>query len=297
MAHHRWLRACAIVFLMAGQIARADDKVAVPDGYKTVRLPSGETILVRDQAPQTSASTDSDKYDPRRYDLNQSSSLANKSFVTGVTPIPQKDISFEQSSSLIKSYALPVESDHAMPNLNTKFPTSASNAFGRNATGLNKSFDQTDSNPMGKQTAVFASSTSSFQGRTALFNEHSQKTFASPLADKSYQEKIPVIPQKNGKINAMDLQQDLKDLPDRPLTIDEVRALINHGVKPDTDAKPEPASKPLNDPDYQPDPAPAPEAPSPSPAPASEDDKNDPVPPPGTMAQPPPENSEPLPQH
>ena len=285
--------ACAIVFLMAGQVARADDKVAVPDGYKTVNLHSGETILVRDQVQQTSASTDSDKYDPRRYDLNQTNSLANKSFVTGTSSIPQKDSSFEQSSSLIKPYALPVESDHAMSNLNTKFPTSASNAYSRNATGLNKSFYQTSSDPMGKQTAVFASSTSSFQGRTALFNEHSQKTFASPLADKSYQEKIPVIPQEGGKINAMDLQQELKDLPDRPLTIDEVRALINHGVKPDTSTRPEPASKPLNDPDYQPPPAPPPEAP----APASEDDKNDPVPPPGTMAQPPPENSESLPQH
>jgi hypothetical protein len=90
-------------------------------------------------------------------------------------------------------------------------------------------------------------------------------------------------------------QARLSDLPNRPLTIDEVRGLINHGFKPDTNVKPETSSKPLNDPDYKPEVSPAPpDSPQGSKA---DDDKNDPLPAPGTMSQPPPENSESLPQH
>ncbi len=82
----------------------------------------------------------------------------------------------------------------------------------------------------------------------------------------------------------------MSGLPNRSLSIDEVRNLINHETKPNTDAKPDAPNKPLNDPNYKPEPL------RDAPSPASEDDKNDPVPPPGTMAAPPPENAEPLPQ-
>jgi hypothetical protein len=83
----------------------------------------------------------------------------------------------------------------------------------------------------------------------------------------------------------------MSGLPNRPLSIDEVRNLINHETKPNTDIKPDEPSKPLNDPNYKPEPL------RDMPAPNNNDDANDPVPPPGTMASPQaPENSEQLPQ-
>jgi hypothetical protein len=77
-----------------------------------------------------------------------------------------------------------------------------------------------------------------------------------------------------------------------------VRALINHGVKPDTEEKAPEPSKPLNDPDYTPDEAPAPYHVQPG---HLRDDPpdNDIIPPPGMMGSTrvaPPENSEPLPK-
>jgi hypothetical protein len=109
----------------------------------------------------------------------------------------------------------------------------------------------------------------------------SGKTFQGPEAVAAHQH---LTMTDDGKIF-------ISDLPNRALTIDEVRNLINHGFKPNTDLKPEEQSKPLNDPNYKPEPL------REMPAPATDDDRNDPVPPPGTMAAPqPPENSVPLPQ-
>ena len=89
----------------------------------------------------------------------------------------------------------------------------------------------------------------------------------------------------------------VSDIPDRPLTIDEVRGLINHGFKPDTTASPDAPTKAINDPDYKPEASPEPpEAPSMR-APLIDDDRDAPLPSPGTMSQTAPENSDPLPQH
>jgi hypothetical protein len=121
------------------------------------------------------------------------------------------------------------------------------------------------------------------------------KTFQGPEEDARHRHLTRL---KNGQLL-------VEQIPDRPLSIDEVKNLINHGFKPNTDQPAPPASKPLNDPNYQPEPiriepTSADDAP---PSPAStpsvtghkdDDDANDPVPSPGTMAEPP-ENSEPLP--
>jgi hypothetical protein len=78
------------------------------------------------------------------------------------------------------------------------------------------------------------------------------------------------------------------------LSVDEVRALINHGFKPDLSEPAAPASKPLNDPNYQPEPLrieptsaddALPVPPAPGMHKVQDDDSNDPVPSPGTMAE------------
>ncbi len=142
---------------------------------------------------------------------------------------------------------------------------------------------------------MLASATSPDQGRSATIEKQNSAAFASPLGDKKFEGDEAQAARRHLSRNKSG-QIEITDLPDRPLTIDEVRNLINHGFKPDTEVKPEEPSKPLNDPDYKPEPL------RDMPAPASsDDDKDDPVPAPGTMSSPaipavPAENSDALPQ-
>ncbi len=179
------------------------------------------------------------------------------------------------------------------PNLgaNASFPTT--HAYSRNATGFDKSYLTSNADVGQTRTAVLASSNvSADQNRTAVLGgpEKPDVLGANSMANKQYlgpgAQNVPdgIVIKDNIVLSRM------SGLPNRPLSIDEVRNLINHETKPNTDAKPEEPSKPLNDPNYKPEPL----RDTPSPA---DDDKNDPVPPPGTMGAPQaPENSEPLPR-
>jgi len=195
----------------------------------------------------------------------------------------------DQNTFTTKPYAFDSSAPTA-PNLNEKFTTTTS-ADSRNATGFDKSYPTSTDTDGKNKTALFASATSPDQGRTAVLGGQTTSTYASPLSDQTFHgdeadaAKRHLTRLQNG-------QMLVTDLPNRPLTIDEVRQLINHGFKPDTDVKPtDEPSKPLNDPQYKPEPLR--EAP---PVSSNDDDKDDPVPPPGTMAAPPPENTQPLPQ-
>ena len=140
-------------------------------------------------------------------------------------------------------------------------------------------------------------------GSCAPIDARTYDTFASPEANKEYGgPEADIIRQrvKPGLQIDGDLQK-LTEIPNRPLTVDEVRALINHGFKPDFTKPAAPDNKALNDPDYQPEPLriDPPEDATPAPPAAAahkvqDDDTNDPVPAPGTMAEHP-EDSEPLP--
>lgn len=230
--------------------------------------------------------------------------MANKTFSVPSDSGFQSSAEFksrDQNSFISKPYTFD-PSAPSVPNLNTQagagLPTAS--AYSRNATGVDKSYPTQNSDAGQNQTALFASATSSDQGRTAVLGGQTTSTFASPFADKNFEgaeadaAKRHLTRMKNGQIL-------VTDLPSRPLTIDEVRDLINHGFKPNTDAPPaEEPSKPLNDPNYVPEPLrgdPNPSLDTTKPTPAGDDDKDDPVPPPGTMAAPQaPENSQPLPQ-
>ena len=289
----------------------ADDPTTSSDGYKTVPVKVGNStvpIRVR-QEPNPlqnfSAPDPSAKYDPQRI-FSSTNSMANKKFDLPSSSASQGSSTFTnpgQNSFFTKSYAI----DHSaptVPNLNTNaganLPTAS--AFSRNASGFDKSYSTSAASAGQNQTALIASATSPDQNRTAVLGGQTTSTFADPDANKVFQgeeadaAKRHLSRAKNGQIV-------ITDLPSRPMTIDEVRDLINHGFAPNTDAKPPEPSKPLNDPNYVPTPLrdmPAPDASTPAPQaslPADGDDKNDLVPPPGTMAAPqPPENSQPLPQ-
>jgi hypothetical protein len=224
------------------------------------------------------------------------SSMANKTFSPSSNSIQKSNSEFnnrDQNTFITKAYVGDPSSPSA-PNLNAKaaFPTTS--AYSRNAAGFDKSYSTSKADAGQNRTAVLSSSNvSTDQNRTAVLGgPEKPEVFASnSMGDKQYlgpgAQHVPdgINIKENVSLSRM------SGLPNRPLSIDEVRNLINHGFKPDTDVKPEEPSKPMNDPNYKPEPL------RDMPAPSREDDKNDPVPPPGTMAAPQaPENSEPLPQ-
>jgi len=267
-------------------------------------------IRVQDQSSPSahfSSSSSDEKYDPSRISLNKTSDLANKAFPTAsLYQNHSAEEARQQRTFITKPFFAgnDAPANRSVSNFNTKITYPAAQGYNRTADGTTKTFlaNQTDIDQ--NKSAQLASTPSEYQNRTAYLGDHKFGTYASPLANKTYTGPgVNSTRQDMAKVGASLMQ--MKDLPNRPLTIDEVRELINHGIKPDTDAPP-PASqsKPMNDPDYEPGPPPPPFAHSPSspapssPAVASDED----LPSPGTMAaqhqqqEQPPENSEPLPK-
>ncbi len=288
----------AALFLTAGPCLHADDKPPAEPGYKFVPITSGDHtsyLKVKDAVdplkninPPTSA-----KYEPGQL-LNHASSMANKSF-TASSAAESNNTFFkrDQNSLANKSYTTDTSSlaDHSMPNLNAKVKTSSSSAYTHRVTDLDKSFATTTANTGNNKTASFATA-SSYQGRAAILSTVKPDSYASAsdLASKQYlgpgAQHLPEGVTSNDSYNIT----RASGLPNRDLSIDEVRNLINNDSTPNTQVAPETPSKPLNDPDYKPEPTRA--------APAPDEDKFDVVPAPGTMAAPqPPENADPLPQH
>jgi hypothetical protein len=296
----RWTRLTALAFVATGSLLHADDKLATDDGYKIVPVNvSGKTIPIRvrdEQDPFKSISTanSTGKYDPEHI-FSTSSSMANKDFMPPASFTPKGDTEFrdrESQAFITKPYV--DEAKYSTPNLNSKATFRSAAGYDRNASGFGKSFATPTADAAQSRTAVFASSNvTADQNRAAVLGgpEKPEVFAANTMADKQYlgpgAQNVPdsVSIRENVAITRM------SGLPNRDLSIDEVRDLINHGFKPNTDAKPPEPSKPLNDPDYKPVPL------RDTPAPGGDDDKDDPVPAPGTMAAPQsPENSEPLPQ-
>ncbi len=279
-------------------MARADDPPpATPPGYKTVYIDVGgkkEPILVKQQLdPLRNIQNPDDPRDPRRI-YSAANAMANKSFMAGAGSGWDKSAQMKDAY-VTKPYALdqPANSNYTGKSA---FPTAAF-AGGRTLAAYDRKFaTKTADAGQDETAAAFAAIGSSEQNRTAPIDARPVETFAAPMADKTFQG--PEEDARHKKLTRVgDGQILVEDLPDRPLTIDEVRDLINHGFKPNTSEPPPPASKPLNDPDYQPEPLRIEPTESETPAPrnARDDDKDDPVPAPGTMAEPP-ENSQPLPK-
>jgi len=222
--------------------------------------------------------------------------MANKQFSLPSDSLSKSDSSLknrDQETFVTKTYVDDASSPSAPhPDIGTRFPTTST--YSRNAPGFDRNFPTSTADAGLTRTALLASSTTSAdQNRAAILGgpEKPEALASNSMANRQYlgpgAQHVPddIAIKDNIVISRM------SGLPNRPLSIDEVRNLINHETKPDTDVKPEEPSKPLNDPQYKPEPL------RDTPSPAGDDDQNDPVPPPGTMAAPPaPENSDPLPQ-
>ena len=294
----------AIALLATAPLLRADDPPAPtpPPGYKVIyhdvgggkRMP----ILVQNQPdPLRHANLGSDPLDPQKV-FSETNPDANKTFLPG------------NAAGLDKSAGLDTQQTFPTKVYDTSGPASVYN-FGskstfhttayagtKSAAGYDQVFPTKSAPPdLDEATSAFAPMGAAEQNRTAPINARAEEVFASPDADKKF-----TGPEEDARHNHLKKlsngQMLIENIPDRPLSIDEVKDLINHGFKPDLSQPPPAASKPLNDSDYQPEPlriepTSADDAPT-STQKVKDDDANDPVPSPGTMADPP-ENSEPLP--
>jgi hypothetical protein len=295
-----WTYLLVATFVTSSRALFADNQPPPSDAYKTVSVDvGGKTMPVRvkdssDPFKNVSASNTSGKYDPTSLNFSATSSMANKSYSGPSNSFSQVSSEYknrDRNTFVTKPYALD-SSSHSVPNLDAKPTFSTTSAFSHSAAGFDHAYQTSTADAGQNRTALLASATSPDQGRSATFEKQTSDAFVDPLGHKKFEGNEAdaahrhLTRTKSGQI-------EVSDLPDRPLTIDEVRELINHGFKPNTEVKPEEPSKPLNDPDYKPEPLR--DVPAPT---SSEDDKDDPVPAPGTMSAPavPAENSEPLPQ-
>jgi hypothetical protein len=295
-----WTRLITFAFATTGQALHADDQPASSDGYKTVQVNvGGKTVPIRvkeesNPYKNVSSSDSSGKYDPRSLNFSATNVMANKTFSLSSDSLSKTNSDFKDQNTFLTKTYVEDPSTPTAPNLNTKASFPAAVGYGRNADGFDKSYIVSNTDLGQSRTAVFGSSAvSADQNRTAVLGgpEKPEELASDPMASKQYlgpgAQHVPddIVIKDNFVISRM------SGLPNRPLSIDEVRNLINHETKPNTDVKPDEPSKPLNDPNYKPEPL------RDMPAPNNDDDANDPVPPPGTMAAPQaPENSEPLPQ-
>lgn len=273
-----------------------------PPGYHDVTIGSGDhqsVVRVADSAaPHLRGGSDSDSdsntaYNPESMNFGKSSPMANKSFATGFASLSKNDTAEEQSSQEFSTHAF-ATADYSQSY--RKYETSADNESSRRNDDFSKSYELPPASAAADQT--FATKASEYQGKTALDVQAPSKTdpFATPssLSEKTFFDPEMQHIRRDPYATGMDVKR-LTDLPNRPLTIDEVRNLINHEQIPDLDDKPDEPSKALNDPDWSP-PTVAPMAHDNLPvAPPAEMEKDGDLPAPGEMAQPP-ENTEPLPK-
>jgi hypothetical protein len=245
--------------LATGLPVQADDKPPVaPPGYKMVAIPmaGGHTGYIEVKEAATAGPADST---PNSSGFNMTSAMANKTFVPGGgSGQSGSDQDKAQSTFVTKSYFGKGNdgSDSSMPGLHDAVPVKSYTAAARSADGFDQSFQTSGADEQNKSSAI-GSKTADESNRSASLGNHETQTFAYSDSEKAYTG--PETQAVKNDLNRMNQGlEGLKDLPNRPLTVDEVRALINHGVKPDTDEKPAAPGQPMNAPDYTPDPAPAP---------------------------------------
>jgi hypothetical protein len=281
-----------------------------PPGFHNVTIGSGNqksVIRVADSAtphmndglaPDSSPNA---KYDPEAMNFNQGSPLAGKTFSTSFVSLSKSDNAAQSLASQPFATHSFATSSYNQPD--RKYQAVAYQESSRSSDGFSKTYElPTSGNSGADASRNFAVGTSEFQGKTALEAQApaTSDPFAKPssMSEKTFFDPMMKHVKRDPYATGLDVKH-LTDLPNRPLTIDEVRNLINHEQIPDLNTKPDEPSRALNDPDWAPEATPAVSQPDRADnlpvAPTAEFDKDNELPSPGEMAQPP-ENSEALPK-
>ena len=252
MSHNRSItsrvRFLVVIFLTIGRVLRADDASSTDDNGKVVQLPSGAKLKVQDADPYKNLHVPppTGQYDPTKYSMNQTSSFANKQFSADSIAVSKNGSSLvhNQEAYTTKAYTDLSPANPTAQNYDAKYSTSAANEsdHGDADAQFSKNYT-TSSSSLGHDAASSFSSTSSDQNRTATLGSKTSKTFASEISKQYLGPGAQHVP--DGFVKENVVMATVKDIPNRPLTIDEVRSLINHGIKPDLDTAPSESSKPL----------------------------------------------------
>lgn len=299
----------AIPLLATGFLLRADDPpdaTKPPPGYKVVYQDMGGRkvpIFVKDQLDplRHAGNVGLDPLDPQKV-FSETNPESNKTFKPADVDVNKSADLGTHDNFTTKVYDNTGPSNvYNLGSKSTYHTTSFDGA--KSAAGYNQAYATKNApTDLDQADSAFAPIGNSEQNRTAPIDAHTYDTYAAPDADKKFTG--PEEDARHKHLTKLTNGQTLvEDLPDRPLTVDEVRNLIDHGFKPNLSEPAAPASRPLNDPNYQPEPLriepttpdDAPQvAPSTSTHKVQDDDANDPVPSPGTMAEHP-EDNQPLP--
>ena len=284
----------AVALVTTSPTLFADQAPTAPPGYKIVNIPAGGRtipVLVKDQSDplkNVGKSGTGGNYDPQKL-FSSRSMMADKTFSSGAdTNFEHDALSKSDRTFVTKTYLDPAVASGNHFDTKENLPTAA--AYSRGATGFDRAFATASADDQTRTASFAGTSTSSYQNRTAAFvgPQTPEDMAFRPLAEKQYlgpgAQNVPA----GYEIKENVVISRMSGLPNRPLSIDEVRNLINHDTKPNTDVPAAEPTKALNDPDYKPEPS------RDVPTRTDDDDKGDAVPPPGMMAAP--ENAEPLPQ-
>ena len=228
-------------------------------------------------------------YDPTRLDLDHASMYANKTFSTGEAKLSKDD-----SAENARDHKRFITGSFATSTYNQSdrtFQTAAYKSSSHTSDDFTKAYQLPGADSDANHT--FSVKGSELQDKKALIADNPKNKidpFATPWSDGDKRFFDPAMTHVKrdpyAAANGLDVKQ-LNDLPNRPLTIDEVRGLINHEQVPDLNKPPETESKPLNDPNWEPalsTPALSNKAAPATPPP--DETKDDELPSPGMMAKP-----------
>jgi hypothetical protein len=244
-----------------------------PAGYHDVKLGGGAVIRVSD-APKAPVG-----------EFGRTSSFSGRSFSAQASSLSQNLEAPELSQ---QPFATSSYGTSSYDNSDHTFQTASYRADARSSDDFSKAYTLPATQDSFAQS--FTTKPSDLQDKSALIGQQPLKDpLATPWSEgdkKFYDPSLRKVKRDPYAGDSLDVSR-LTNLPNRPLTIDEVRALINHEQIPNLDAKPEAPSRPLNDPNWEPplklpeisDKA-APATPPPDEAGAGE------LPSPGMMAQP-----------
>jgi hypothetical protein len=258
-----WLLLAIVLASPASVRASAPASAPAPDkpppGSHDVKIYAGGkpmTVRVRDQAkPELKDSETTDgHYDPSSMNINRTSSYANKTFSTREATLTKDDTAEEAHDQ--KRFVTSSYNTGSYNQANRTFQTATYKDSSRTSGDFAKTYQLPAAASEANRT--FAVKGSDYQGKKALIADNpKEKTdpFTTPWSqsDKRFFDPAMTHVKRDpyAAANGLDVKH-LNELPNRPLTVDEVRDLINHEQIPNLDAPPDPASKPLNDPEWEP---------------------------------------------